>query len=114
MTISSNEVFAKNMKYYMDKKGVNQTELAEIVGVSQPTVNEWLMGKKYPRINKIDRMADYFGILKSDLIEDKKNNPTSEGGGLSENRLKLMRLAEDAPEDKVELLLRVMRSILEG
>lgn len=110
----SKEIFAENLRHYMKKKNLTQRELADIVGVSQPTVNEWLMGKKYPRINKIDRMADYFGILKSDLIEDKKNNPTSEGGGLSENRLKLMRFAETVPEDKVELLLRVMRSILEG
>ena len=29
-------------------------------------------GKKYPRIDRIEIMADYFGIQKSDLIEDKE------------------------------------------
>ena len=80
----SKEVFAQNLRYYMESRGKTQKELAEIVGVSAPTVNEWLKAKKYPRIDKIEILSDYFGILKSDLIEEKtkehremqKNNDT--------------------------------------
>lgn len=80
----SKEVMAKNIKYYMDLRGINQKELAEIVGVSAPTVNDWIKAKKYPRIDKIEIMANHFRILKSDLIEEKskehremqKNNDT--------------------------------------
>lgn len=71
MTTWSKEVFARNLKYYMERRGKSQKELAEIVGVSAPTMNEYLKAKKYPRIDKIEIMANYFGILKSDLIEDK-------------------------------------------
>lgn len=67
----SKEVFARNLRYYMDSRGKNQKELAEIVGVSAPTMNDWLKAKKYPRIDKIEILANYFGILKSDLIEEK-------------------------------------------
>lgn len=67
----SKEVFSKNLRYYMERKGKNQKELAEIVGVSAPTMNDWLKAKKYPRIDKIEILANYFGILKSDLIEEK-------------------------------------------
>ena len=67
----SKEVFAKNLRYYMESRGKSQKELAEIVGVSAPTVNEWLKAKKYPRIDKIEILSNYFGILKSDLIEEK-------------------------------------------
>lgn len=67
----SKETFAKNLKYYMEKKDINQKELAEIVGVSAPTVFNWLQALKYPRIDKIEIMANYFGILKSDLIEQR-------------------------------------------
>ena len=67
----SKEVMAKNLIYYMNLRGINQRELAEIVGVSAPTVNDWTKAKKYPRIDKIEIMADYFKILKSDLIEEK-------------------------------------------
>ena len=67
----SKEVFAKNLKYYMTKTNKNQKEMAAIIGVSAPTFNEWLKGKKYPRIDKVEKLAQYFGILKSDLIEEK-------------------------------------------
>lgn len=67
----SKEVFAKNLRYYMESRGKTQKELAEIVGVSAPTVNDWIKGKKYPRIDKIEMLANYFNILKSDLIEEK-------------------------------------------
>ena len=67
----SKEVFAKNLRSYMESRGKSQKELAEIVGVSAPTVNDWLKAKKYPRIDKIEIMSNYFGILKSDLIEEK-------------------------------------------
>lgn len=70
--IWSKEVFAKNLQHYMNEKGITQKELAEIVRVSPPSVNEWIKAKKYPRIDKIEIMANYFGILKSDLIEDKR------------------------------------------
>lgn len=107
----SKEVFARNLKKYMDRKGMTQREMADIIGVSNSTLNEWLKAKKYPRIDKIDRMADYFGILKSDLIEDKKN-PTATDG-MSENRKKLMQFVETVPDDKAEMILRVMKSILQ-
>ena len=71
MAIWSKEVFAKNLRMYMERKGITQKELAEIIGVSAPTMNDYLKANKYPRIDKIERMANYFGILKSDLIEEK-------------------------------------------
>lgn len=84
MAIWSKEVFAKNLRRHMESKGITQKELAEIIGVSAPTMNDWLQAKKYPRIDKIEKLADYFGVLKSDLIEEKtkeyfetqKNNNT--------------------------------------
>ena len=84
MTVWSKEVFAKNLRKYMENRGISQKELAEIIGVSPPTMNDWLQAKKYPRIDKIEKLANYFCILKSDLIEEKteehfeteKNNNT--------------------------------------
>lgn len=69
--LGNKEIFAKNLNYYIEKSGKTKKELAEIVGVAPSTFNEWTKGKKYPRIDKIEILANYFGILKSDLIEDK-------------------------------------------
>lgn len=69
--IGNRETFAKNLAYYVEKSGKTQRELAEIVGVSTSTFNDWMKAKKYPRIDKIEILADVFRILKSDLIEEK-------------------------------------------
>lgn len=69
--IGNKEIFSKNLKYYIEKSGKDRKELSEIWGFPYSTVTEWINGKKYPRIDRIEIMADYFGILKSDLIEEK-------------------------------------------
>ena len=68
--IGNKETMAKNLQYYMNKTGKSQKDLADIVGVSKSTFNDWVKAKKYPRIDKIELLANYFKILKSDLIEE--------------------------------------------
>lgn len=70
-SLGNKEVFAKNLKYYIERSGKDRRELAEIWGFPYSTITEWINGRKYPRIDRIEIMADYFGILKSDLIEEK-------------------------------------------
>lgn len=113
MATWSNEVFAENLKRYIKMNGKTQREVAEVVGVSSPTMHDWLKGKKMPRMGKIELLANYFGCQKSDLLEDKKEKPT-EDDGLTENQRKLMQFAKSVPDDKAEMMLRVMKSIVEA
>lgn len=69
--LGNKEVMAKNLQYYVERSGKSQKELSEIVGVATSTFNDWMKAKKYPRIDKIELLARHFGILKSDLIEEK-------------------------------------------
>ena len=69
--IGNKETMSKNLKYYIEKSGKDRKVLAETWGFPYSTVTDWINGKKYPRIDRIEVMADYFGILKSDLIEEK-------------------------------------------
>lgn len=69
--IGNKETMSKNLKYYIERSGKDRRELSEIWGFPYSTVTEWINGRKYPRIDRIEIMADYFGILKSDLIEEK-------------------------------------------
>lgn len=68
--IGNKETMAKNLRYYVEKSGKTQKEISEVVGVASSTFNDWMKAKKYPRIDKIEILAEYFGILKSDLIEE--------------------------------------------
>jgi transcriptional regulator with XRE-family HTH domain len=69
--IGNKETMAKNLGYYLARSGKTQKEVSEVVGVAPSTFNDWMKAKKYPRIDKIEILADYFGILKSDLIEER-------------------------------------------
>lgn len=63
------KILAKNLQYYLDKKGVDRNELCAALNLKYSTVSEWFQGNKYPRIDKIEMLANYFGVKKSDLIE---------------------------------------------
>ena len=65
------EVFAENLRAYMEKNGKKQIDIAVINGVTPATVSDWVHGKKYPRIDKIEIIAEYLHCEKSDLIESK-------------------------------------------
>ena len=70
-SIGNKEVMAKNLQHHLKRTGKMQKEVAEVIGVSTSIFSDWVKGRKYPRIDKIELLANYFGILKSDLIEDK-------------------------------------------
>ncbi|MCL1951736.1 MAG: hypothetical protein FWF60_02790 [Oscillospiraceae bacterium] len=53
--------------------------MCDILGVAYTTFSDWYNGNKYPRIDKIEMMANYFGILKSDLVEDKEGRAKKSG-----------------------------------
>lgn len=67
------KILSKNLKEYMYKKGKNVTDLSKEIKISYSTVNDWYNGKKYPRADKIQLLADYFDVEKSDLTEKKIN-----------------------------------------
>jgi len=60
-----------NLKRYMSINGKSRRDVCEALGVSYYTLSDWVNGKKYPRMDKVELLASYFGILKSDLIEEK-------------------------------------------
>ena len=55
----------------MKINGKSRKDVCEALGFSYYTLTDWVNGKKYPRMDKVEILADYFGILKSDLIEEK-------------------------------------------
>ncbi len=64
-------IFSKNLNYYIEKSQKTQREIAAAIEVSPQTFNTWCQGIAIPRMGKVQRLADYFNIGKSDLIDDK-------------------------------------------
>lgn len=97
----SKKVFAKNVRYYMELAGKTQKELAAVCGVTDASFSEYMNEKKYPRIDKIQKIADYFGILKSDLIEDKNADERE----IDELKMLLNRLSDEQKRQVLQYAL---------
>lgn len=65
-------IFAQNLNRLLNEKGKTQSDLVTYFGITASTVSDWCNAKKFPRVDKIQKLADYFGIKKSDLIEKKR------------------------------------------
>ena len=75
--LGNKEIMSKNIRYYMDLNNKTRNDMCEALGVKYTTFSDWVNGNVYPRIDKIELMANYFGIEKSDLIEDKSSSEPS-------------------------------------
>jgi len=71
MTIPNRIIFSKNLNYFLEKSGKSQKDVCEDLNFSSSTVSDWFSGKKYPRIETLQILADYFNIKKSQLIEER-------------------------------------------
>lgn len=65
---------SNNLKRYLERKGITQTDMARDLNIPETTVSNWMKAETYPRPDKIQLMADYFNIRRSDLTEDRPNN----------------------------------------
>lgn len=68
--MDNKNIFARNLKYYMALNNKTRRDLEAALGVSYYTISDWVNGKKYPRMDKVELLANYFNIQKSDLIEE--------------------------------------------
>ena len=70
--LGNKKIMAKNILYYMEKHQKSRNEMCEALGVKYTTFTDWVKGNSYPRIDKIELMANYFGISKSDVVAPRK------------------------------------------
>ena len=70
---------SNNLKKYLKINNVSRNQLSESLGISYSTISDWINGKAYPRIDKIEMMANYFGINKSDLVEEHSKGEKNQG-----------------------------------
>lgn len=109
--IGNKETMGKNLKFYIERSGRSQKELAEMVGVASSTFNDWVKGKKYPRIDKIEMLANFFRIQKSDLIEDKEKNSTDKLP-LTDGEQMLLDLFNQVPKENQQMVLDMIKIAL--
>ena len=108
--MDNKHIFSINLKRLMERKGVTRKDVADALGVSYFTVTDWVNGKKYPRMDKVELLANFFGVLKSDLIEEESGtDDTPPLTDLTDGELYLLELFRRVPEDKQKMLIQMIR-----
>ena len=113
--MSHREIFSRNLNRKMKDAGKTRTDICDALGFSYYTVTDWVKGKKMPRMDKVEKLAKYFGCLISDLIEEKSDDKERQ---LKQNELSLkkrefMQKVEgmtDAQIEKLEQILALVES----
>ena len=87
---------AERIKQLRKKKGISQSELAEVIGVKNNTVSTWERGTRKPDFEALNLLSDYFEvsfeyILGSSDKEEARVKPTQD----ELDQLALSALADD-------------------
>jgi transcriptional regulator with XRE-family HTH domain len=104
--LENKKVMAKNILRYMNLKNKSRQDVCKDLNFSYSTFSEWVSGKKYPRIDKIEIMANYFGCEKSDLIEEKKEQPTE--SELSTTKREFIQKVQNMTDAQIERLEQIL------
>lgn len=99
-------------------KGVSGSRMCLDLGLSKSTLSDMKSGRKSGvSMQTAQKISGYFGISVDELYggeENKKEKPIVQDDGLSENQRKLMDFARSVPDDKAEMILKVIQSIVEA
>jgi transcriptional regulator with XRE-family HTH domain len=74
------KIFSSNLKYYMEIYNKSQIDIINDLGFNKSSVSTWYNGTRLPRMDKVDTLAKYFGVNRSDLIEEKEHTLQSDNG----------------------------------
>ena len=107
------EVFSTNLKEMLKERGKTQLELAEFVGVSDASVNNWVNGIKLPRMDKVDKICKFLNVKRSDLIEPKKPQSIDDVDFTGIDRIAAQLKSENLTPDDIEFIQNSINFVLE-
>lgn len=64
------EILSNNLNELISKKRKSQADVIRDLGIPEATIRSWFNGEKYPRIDKIQMLADYFNVPRSRITEE--------------------------------------------
>lgn len=101
-----NKIVASNLRRLMYERGVTQTDMAKALGFTKQSVSHWMNGEHLPRMNKMDKICEYLGCKRSDLMEVDKARKTEP---MTSEQAQLIQLTMQADTENVHLILEVFK-----
>ena len=98
------------VKELRKKYGIQQKELALIIGVAQPTVSEWETGKKDPSGERLKKLADYFKVDEV-VILGKGTSISNKNIPITDEAKIISGVIDKMPPDKREQALNIMKAV---
>lgn len=119
------KIFSKNLNHYMEINQKTQTDIINDLGFNKSAVSTWCNGTRLPRMDKVEALAKYFGINRSDLIEEKDNAETSDEPYYLNDETRqiaqeafenpelrtLFHVARDIPSERLKAHIEFMKSL---
>lgn len=99
------KIVSKNLKrlaYYAQK---TQVEIARDLGINKATLGAWMNGTRIPKMDKVDMLADYFGVTRNEIMEPYGMVPIVRTTGFEQNLIRAYRAASEERKESVKLLL---------
>ena len=108
--LGNQEVFSKNLRRYVEASGKSQKEIAAAIGVSPSSVCDWINFRAYPRADKLQLLAELFGIKRSYLTEE----VSIEEERTARQDQEILDLFHKVPEEKREFVLSLIRMTIDN
>lgn len=97
--LGNKRIMSHNIQFYMNKNKKTRNDLCKDLGIKYTTLADWINGKTYPRIDKIELLARYFNISKADLVEDHSAHQATNDSKEANLDAVYLRFARQAQED---------------
>ena len=94
-------IFARNLSRYMELCNKKQADIINDLGINKSAVSTWINGTRMPRMDKVQALADYFGINKSDLLEEKGTQEEDNSYYIDEEAKELAQFLFKNPEYRI-------------
>lgn len=113
-SLGNKEVMAKNIRRHLNKLGLNVKDFASEMDFKYSTVLDWVNAKTYPRIDKIELMANYFKVEKADLIEEygSRKNVLSSKINFDQRQAILLSNYNKLNDNRKDKLVRISEKLL--
>lgn len=105
-------IFKNNLNFLIQKKSVTQRDVADALKVTPATVNEWVKGKKVPRMDKIDKLCAFFLVPRSALLDEHGNQANSAPNFLNEEETNVLNMYRNLNFVNRQLITGTMKSFL--
>ena len=92
----------------LDMNGVKSADVARATGISNMTFSDWKKGKSTPKMDKIEKIAKYFGVTTDYMMGKKSEIPSA---SMADDHLELIKLYSSLSEANQKAIMQIMRSM---